>query len=321
MTTEKHVIFGPGALGLAVMDELAAQGKRIVLASRSARVDEPLPGGVTTERADLTDPAQVRRVAADADVVYLCAMPPYTDWPALWPPMMRGFIEGMAGSDARIVYADNLYMYGPNPGVPLTEDLPNRPAAHKGQTRAEVAQMLLDAHRDGTLRATVARAPDFYGPRAINSMFGERFVPPALRGKSATLVGKLDQPHTATFVRDFARALVTLSAHDEALGQVWHVPSAQTHTLGEVVKLFEREMGQPIKVQMGSLPILTVIGWFDPMIREVKEMVPSFTNPYVVDHGKFERAFGATVTPHEEAVRETVAWFRQHAEQQAQSHS
>ncbi len=317
MPTEKHMIFGPGALGLAVMDELVAQGNTVVLASRSAKIDEPLPSGVTTERADLTEPAQVRRAAADAAVVYLCAMPPYTEWPALWPPMMRGFVEGMAGSEARIVYADNLYMYGPNPGQPLTEELPNNPAAHKGQTRAEVAAMLLQAHSNGKLRAAVARAPDFYGPRVFNSVFGATFLTPALQGKSATLVGKLDQPHTTTFVRDFARALVTLGAHDEAMGQIWHVPSAGTQTMGEMVKLFEQALGQPIKVQMGSLLILTVMGWFNPMIREVKEMYPSFANPYVVDHGKFERAFGAQVTPHEEAVRETVAWFRQQAGESA----
>ncbi len=318
MTAEKQVIFGPGALGLAVMDELVAQGevgrgKQIVLASRSAKIDEPLPSGVTTERADLTDPAQVRRAATDADVVYLCAMPSYTEWPALWPPMMRGFIEGMMGSKARIIYADNLYMYGPNPGAPLTEDLSNRPAAHKGQVRGEVADLLMDAHRAGKLHAAIARAPDFYGPRALNSQFGSMFLPPALQGKAATLVGKLDQPHTITFIRDFARALVTLANREEAMGEIWHVPSAQTGTAGELVERFEQALGQPIKVQMGNLPILTVMGWFNPVIREVKEMYPSFANPYVVDHGKFERAFGAPVTPHEEAVRETVDWFRQQA--------
>ena len=151
----------------------------------------------------------------------------------------------------------------------------------------------------------------------FNSVFGATFLTPTLQGKSATLVGKLDQPHTTTFVRDFARALVTLGTHDEAMGQIWHVPSAGTQTMGEMVKLFEQALGQPIKVQMGSLPILTVMGWFNPMIREVKEMYPSFANPYVVDHGKFERAFGAQVTPHEEAVRETVAWFRQQAGESA----
>jgi nucleoside-diphosphate-sugar epimerase len=55
------------------------------------------------------------------------------------------------------------------------------------------------------------------------------------------------------------------------------------------------------------------LGLFSPIMRELAEMLYEWERPYVVDHSKFERAFGAPTTAHREAIRETVAWFRAHA--------
>jgi hypothetical protein len=35
-----------------------------------------------------------------------------------------------------------------------------------------------------------------------------------------------------------------------------------------------------------------------------------FNEPYVVDHSPFAKAFGARPTPHREAIRETLDWYR-----------
>jgi hypothetical protein len=47
-------------------------------------------------------------------------------------------------------------------------------------------------------------------------------------------------------------------------------------------------------------------------MREINEMAYEFEQPFVVDHSKFERAFGNTATPARDAVRQTLDWFRQH---------
>lgn len=297
---------------MAVMDVLAEKGRTATLVNRSGRVAEPLPEGVTLTAADATDPQQVAQVCAGAEVVYMCAMPPYNQWPKLFPPLMHGLLAGLEGTGAKLVFGDNLYMYGPHPnGGRITQDLPYAATGPKGRIRAETAQMLLDAHAAGRLRVTIGRASDFYGPRAFNSFFGKMFFDAVFNDKPANLIGDIDQPHTYTYITDFARALVTLGEHDEALGTAWHVPSAETRTTRQMVNLFEQELGRPIKVQVAGMLMLTVLGWFNPMVREIKEMYPSFANPYIVDHSPFAQAFGAETTPHREAVRQTVAWFRQ----------
>ena len=66
--------------------------------------------------ADLTDSDAWARAMAGASVVYHAASAPYDRWPELLPPLMRGIVAGAVASGARIVYADNLYAYGPVDG-------------------------------------------------------------------------------------------------------------------------------------------------------------------------------------------------------------
>ena len=315
----QHVVFGTGPLGLAVMDVLVAQGKEVTLVNRSGTIGEATARGVNVVRADVTVPQEVTAVSRNAAVVYLCAMPPYTQWPTLFPPLVNGVLAGVAATNATLVYGDNLYMYGPNPnGGRISEDLPDAATGHKGRTRAAMAQTLLDAHAAGKLRVAIGRAPDFYGPRALNATFGERFWQSVLAGKTPNLIGDLDQPHTYTFIRDFARGLVTLGAHEAALGQAWHVPSAPTITTRQWLALVETELGTTIKPRVANKAMLTMLGWFNPLIREIKEMYPSFANPYIVDHSRFAATFGGEPTSHQTAIRETLAWFQQRT---ASSHS
>ncbi|MNT62281.1 hypothetical protein D3C72_1999890 [compost metagenome] len=69
-------------------------------------------------------------------------------------------------------------------------------------------------------------------------------------------------------------------------------------------------MDTPIRLQVAPRWMLTAAGWFSPMLREVAEMLYQFEAPFVVEHRKFESTFGSHVTPHEEAIRMTAAWYR-----------
>lgn len=64
-------------------------------------------------------------------------------------------------------------------------------------------------------------------------------------GKRAQVLGNPGVPHTVTFIDDFARALVVLGSREEALGEVWHVPSAETVTLRRLVGMIGEQTGHP----------------------------------------------------------------------------
>lgn len=104
-----HVVFGTGPVGLAVMDELVAQGKAVRMINRSSRVT--LPEGVELVRGDASDPAFAKEASARAEVVYQCLNPPYTLWPELFPSLQAAVLAGAIANEAKLVSMENVYMY------------------------------------------------------------------------------------------------------------------------------------------------------------------------------------------------------------------
>jgi len=306
MQRNANVVFGAGPLGLAVAGRLMSSGQRFRLVNRSGKADAPK--GVEVVAADVTDPAAARSVCEGAAIVFHCASGPYGRWTQTLPPIMNGIIEGAAAAGATLVYGDNLYMYGPVDG-PIREDLPNRPIGPNTRVRAEVATTLMSAHAAGKVRATIGRASDFYGPRARQSKVGDSVFARALAGKPAQTVGDPDALHTYTFIDDFAAGLVTLAQRDEALGEVWHIPSAETVTTRTFIEMVFEQVRRPARLQTVPRLMISLLGIFIPPMRAVKETLYQSERPWVVDHSKFARAFGSRPTPPEQAIAETLAWF------------
>jgi len=306
---ELHVVVGAGGgAGGAIVRELVARGKRVRAVGRSGRAD--VPPGIEVVRGDATDAASAREFTTGATVVYHAANVPYPEWAATLPRMMEALIAGAASAGAKLVYVDNLYMYGKVAG-PITEDLPATAGTRKGALRAKLAERLLAAHRAGDVRAAIGRASDLYGPGAVNSLAGTQVFPAVVTGKKANWAASLDQPHSHAFVDDFARALVTLGERDEALGEVWHAPAAEPLSGRRFIELAFAAAGLPPKIGVLSKPMVLLGGLFNPTIREFGEMTYQFEAPFVVDGSKYQRAFGGDPTPHSEALRRTIAWFRQ----------
>src|SRR5919106_984250 len=277
-----HVVVGAtGGAGGALVRELAGRGHRVRAVSRKPAADRP--EGVEQLPAAAAARAHPRQACEGATVVYHCAQPPYQRWAAEFPPLTASIADAAAGAGARLVYADNLYAYGPVHG-PITEDLPALATTKKGRVRALMAERLLAAHRSGTLQVAIGRSSDYYGPGGANSVVGDILFGAAAKGERARWLGRLDVPHSLTYLQDVARALITAA------------------------------LGRPVKVTATSRLALRIAGVFDPRARETSEMLYQWERPFVLDASKFERAFGPFVpTPHHKAVATTVAWFRERA--------
>ncbi len=309
--SKPHVVLGAsGGAGSAVVRELAARGLPVRAVTRRGAGD--VPEGVEQMAADVGTAEGARQACEGAAVVYHCAQPPYTKWPELFPRLTEAVLGGAAEAGAKLVFADNLYLYGPPEG-PMTEETPQRAEGRKGRTRIEMADAVLRAHADGRLRSTIGRSSDYYGPRGTTTTAGDNIMAPALHGKRTRWLGSLDQPHTLNYLEDMGRALVTLGERDEADGQVWHLPAAEPLTGRQFLELVFEEAGQPPKIGVASRPMIRMAGLFNPTLRELNETLYQFERPFVVDASKFEDTFGPfEATPHPEAVRRTVAWFRGH---------
>jgi nucleoside-diphosphate-sugar epimerase len=310
----KYVVLGTGAIGRAVMEELVKRGESVRMVNRSGEMAE-VPAGVEIVASDLYDQANVKEVTQAAKVVYQASQPKYNQWVEKFPLLQKSIIDGLTGSDAKLVIVENLYMYGDTNGMPISEATPYNAHTRKGRVRGEISTAAFNAHKEGRVRITSARGGNFFGPWGTDSTMGARAFYPLLRGKPAQLIGRTDVPHSHTYVKDFGRALLILGEHEEADGQAWHVPNDMPKlTQGELVRMFAEEAGVELKISsMGNL-MMVVGGLFIPEAREIVEMMYEFNEPFIVDSSKFEKVFGMKATPMREAIRETVKWYKNHME-------
>src|SRR5215210_4895827 len=170
---------------MAVMDELVQRGRRVRMVNRSGRAN--VPEGVEVVGGDATDETFAREASEGASVVYFALNPPYDKWPELFPRLQAGVLEGAASAGTKLIAMENLYMYGPTDGRPLTEDLPHAPNTRKGTVRAGMSEELMEAHTSGKVRVAIGRASDAFGPRVLVSAAGVQVFGRAVEGKSAQL--------------------------------------------------------------------------------------------------------------------------------------
>ena len=310
MSTGLHVIFGTGAIGLATFDALRRRGRTVRLVNRSGQAR--VPHGVEVVGGDASDPAFAADAARGAAVVYQTLNPPYPEWSTRFPALQSGVLAAAESSGARLVSMENVYMYGRPDGHPLTEDRANNAHTKKGQLRARMSQELLTAHRAGRVQVAMGRASDYFGPRGgAQSNLGDRVFPAALAGKTATVLGDPDQPHTYTYIPDIGEGLAVLGEHPDAPGEIWHLPNdPETRTTRELVDMIYKLAGQP-RTKLRAMPPLLLRGLslINPTLRELLEMQYQFDEPFVVDSSKIADRLGLTATPLDEAIAGTLRTY------------
>lgn len=295
-----------GTIGKDLAKALPQYTNRIRIVSRNPKAVNPTDELVS---ADLADADAVSRAVAGSEVVYLTVGYDYAAkiWQEKWPTTMRNVIAACQQHGAKLVFFDNVYMYDCDRLNPMTEETPIRPTSKKGVVRAEIAQMVMDAVRAGTLTALIARAADFYGPNNDKSVLVETVVKNLKQGKAANWFASLNHLHNFTYTPDAARATALLGNTPDAYGQVWHLPTHPQRLNGQQwVDLFANELN--IKPKVSALPIwmMGVLGLFVPIMKEFKEMAYQYDRDYVFDSGKFTRRFGIEATTPAEGVRETM---------------
>lgn len=305
--SDLHVVLGgSGGVGRAVVTRLSQQGKQVRAVNRSGNIDD-LPDGVEIKGADVLNRDEVVAVCAGTAVVYHCVHPK-KDY-SQFESMTENIVAGAEAANARLVMAASVYPYG-KVNRPMTEDMPNKPEAPSGEYHAQAADVVMNAHKDGRVQATIGRASNYFGPHACRMWPGIDFKV-AIKDEKMQIIGKKEPLHTYTYVYDFADGLIMLGERDEALGEIWHIPSAETITTQQFIEMMYAETGTAENVQVGPKPILTIMSWFNAQMKPALEVYYQFDRPFTIDHSKYEKTFGATTTSHEEAIAQTVSWARE----------
>jgi nucleoside-diphosphate-sugar epimerase len=261
--------------------------------------------GVESVSLDVRDADAVARAAEGAAVVYNCVNPLYHQWGELLLPMTQGIVDGAARAGARLVALDNLYMYGDT--TLMNERSPIAPVSRKGALRVKSAEYMLDADARGVVAVSIGRAADFIGPRAPQSMFGDRFFERVFANRAVEVFGDVDQLHAYSYTADVAEGLVALGSRADTRG-IWMLPVQPAETTRALVDRFSRALGRRIKTMVVPTFVLRAVGVFQLIMREVAEMAYQWKQPYAVDDAKFRAAFGFGATPWDEAIGVTASW-------------
>ncbi|MDO8391371.1 MAG: NAD-dependent epimerase/dehydratase family protein [Actinomycetota bacterium] len=304
----RHLVIGAGPVGSGVASALAAQGTPVTVVTRSG--SGPAHPLVTLVKADATDASALTAAATGAAAIYNCVNPPYHRWPTDWPPVHRALMIAAERSGAVLVMMDNLYAFGPGTPMPMAEGSAMNASGPKGSTRRTMAHDLLKAHAAGRLRATFARASDFYGPGVLGAALGARVVPKVLAGKKVSLLGALDVPHSLSYMPDVVRTLVTIATDERAWGRPWHVPNAPAVTQREAVQALAAAAGTSVKVTTVPKAMVQALGLAVPTMRGLTETWYQFDSPWITDSALTEHTFGLTATPLADAAAATVAWWK-----------
>ncbi|GAB4111460.1 MAG: SDR family oxidoreductase [Thermoflexibacter sp.] len=295
-----------GAIGSELAKELKKYTSDIRLVSRNPKkVNE-------TDQlfsADLTDSEQVKKAIVGSEIVYVVVGFEYNIkvWRREWVKLMKTVIEACQANKAKLVFFDNVYMYDRDFLGNMTEQTPIRPTSKKGEVRAELVKLIMDAVKAGKLEALIARAADFYGPKNEKSFLMEVVPKNFKKGKAANWFVRLDKIHSFTYTPDAAKATAILGNTPDAYNQVWHLPTDNQKLTGKQwIELFAKEMNVAPKTSVLPAWLVAVIGWFVPFMKELHEMLYQYDRDYFFNSEKFEKRFDFKPTPYQEGVRKTL---------------
>ncbi len=299
-----HTILGAGGPSAnALTRELINTNNRVRLVSRR-QVNITAPS-VDWQKADLLNYQELLQATKNSTVIYLCAGLVYDKniWQQQWPVIIQNVINVAKAHEARLIFFDNVYMYGLVNG-PMKENTPYNPCSVKGEVRVKVATTLMDEVKAGNLQASIARAADFYGAESLNSFYDSMVLAKFAKHQSAQWLGDVNTLHSFTYIPDAGKAVYLLGQHPESDNQIWHIPTAPAVKGTEFIRLAADIFHTPPKYMTLRKWMLQLFGLFNKLVGDTVEMYYQYDHNYVFDSSKFENAFHIKPTSYHEGVTE-----------------
>jgi nucleoside-diphosphate-sugar epimerase len=310
---ENVAIFGAaGAIGRAVGAELARRGVRFRAVGRSREKLEEAFGKMAHAEifpADLSEAQPAGAAARGVDTIIYCVGLPYPSH-QLHPVLMRTTLEAAKLAKVpRLVLPSSVYSYGVPRASSVAETHARDPHTRKGKYRKEQEDLVMEAHAAGAIQGMVVRLPDFYGPHAELSLANPMFRA-ALAGKTANWVGPVNTPHEFVYVPDTGPVIADLASREECYGEAWNFGGAETINTMDFITRIYRAVGRAPKYRTVGAGMLKFLGWFNPTMREVVEMLYLQETPVILDDRKLLAKLPVHKTPYDDGIRQTLEWMR-----------
>ncbi|MFT4011436.1 MAG: NAD-dependent epimerase/dehydratase family protein [Nocardioidaceae bacterium] len=244
-------------------------------------------------QANLLDADATSAAVEGSDIAYLTVGLPIdsTLWEQQFPLMMANTIAACRKHGTKLVFFDNTYMY-PRTDTPQTEDTEFQPIGRKATVRAEIANMLLDEMRAGTIEAVICRAPEFYGPGKTQSLTNTAIFDPIKQEKRPTVPINAHTRRSLIWTPDASRAMGLIGSTPDAYGQTWHLPIDPNRlTYAEMIEIASEVVGRDISFRTVPELVFKILGLFKPAVKEANELMPRYRQDNIFDTTKFATRF------------------------------
>ena len=320
-----------GRLGLAAARAFAQAGWQVLAQVRPASHGAAGTGGMALPAIPgvwwmpvaVHETAALAAQAQGAQVVVHALNPPYTDqaWRTQAPALMEAAIAVARQLGATLMLPGNVYNFGEAMPAVLREDTPQVATGTKGRLRVQLEQRLHAATQDGSLRAVVLRAGDFFGSGAGGLL--DQVIAKRLPQGRVTLPGPAHVATPWAYLPDLARTFVRVAEQRQHLAAFDTLHFAGHHATGQqwVQALAAVAATQGWLPPAGALrvgttpwPLLQLVGLLVPMLQAVTSMRYLWRTPHRLDNTRLTALIGDEPhTPFDTAVRQALAdlgWAR-----------
>jgi nucleoside-diphosphate-sugar epimerase len=298
-------IGGTGIISTASTALAAKRGLDLTLLSRGQH-ESHLPAGVKTLIADVNDADLLHKLEHESfDAV--------VDWIAFTPADIERDLKLFRGRTRQFVFISSTSAYQkPQTHYLMTESTPlANPYWDYSRNKIACEERLMQAYRDEGFPVTIVRPSLTYGetliPLVLNSwQQSYTAVDRMIRGQKLIVPGDGSSLWVVTHNTDFAKGLIGLLGHQQAIGHAFHITSDEVLTWDQLFRIVGAAVG--VEPQLVHIPS-------DFIAACIPEKLGTLTGDksvsVVFDNSKIKRfvpGYCATTT-FAEGVRQSLAWF------------
>jgi len=299
-------IGGTGIISTACTRLAVERGIELTLLTRGQRATE-IPSGAKTLTVDIDDAAAATQALSSQsfDVV--------VDWIAFTPAHIERDLSLFRGRTRQFIFISSASAYQkPATHYLITESTPlANPFWDYSRNKIACEERLLQAYRDEAFPITIVRPSLTYGDTqitlAVNSWAKSYTVVDRMRrGKKVIVPGDGSSLWVITHNTDFAKGLVGLLGHGQAIGHAFHITSDEVMCWDQFYRLVAEAAGvEPKLVHIPS----DYIGACLP--DSLSGLIGDKAVSVVFDNTKIKRFVPdyCATTPFWRGIHRTMAWF------------
>jgi nucleoside-diphosphate-sugar epimerase len=235
---------------------------------------------------------------------------------AYFPQDVERDIQVFSGKTAQYIFISSASAYQKPPIHPvITESTPlKNPYWQYSRDKIACEDILLQAYRENQFPMTIVRPSLTYEtviPVAIGSWDDYTIIDRIRRKKPIIVHGDGTSLWTITHSEDFARGLVGLLGHQQAIGHAFHITSDEILTWNQIYEAVGEAAG--VIPDMVHIPS-DFIGRFDPF--QIGNLLGDKACSVIFDNTKIKTFVPGyqAVIPFKKGIKKTVKWFEEKRE-------